>query len=153
MSATCTNPEKHAETFILFHKQRKKKHSHFAIPKPNPTPAQLFSQPLLQKLISTAIVLLVIALRKICNCQKPLLGPNSEEIAYRFTFGLMNVDVISGLDYYAQATDIFGNCHGGNNLAHIQANLLSRLYASQLARAFESWSWIHTGSRTCQYLF
>ena len=66
--------------------------------------------------------------------------------------GARNVDVIPGLAYYAQATDILGNCHGGNDLAHVQANLLAGLYAGQLARTFESWSWIHTACRACRYL-
>lgn len=63
-----------------------------------------------------------------------------------------NVDVIPGLAYYAKATDILGNVHGSNELANVQANLLAGLYAGQLARSFESWSWIHSACRACRYL-
>ena len=63
-----------------------------------------------------------------------------------------NMDVIPGLAYYAKATDILGNVHGSVELANVQANLLAGLYAGQLARSFESWSWIHSACRTCRYL-
>lgn len=172
-----------------------------------PSPSLPSSQPPIQKSISTAIVLLVMALGKICEWHDPLPGPvsgsgkesnfphpmsisplvrpNTEPpspISVRSPIsstqslgnaattspvggfpsnrrmtddawpGARNVDVIPGLAYYAQATDILGNCHGGNDLAHVQANLLAGLYAGQLARTFESWSWIHTACRACRYL-
>lgn len=172
-----------------------------------PSPGLPSSQPPIQKSISTAIVLLVMALGKICEWHDPLPGPvsgsgkesnfpqpmsisplvrpNTEPASpnsvrsptsstrslgnaataspvggfrsnRRMTDdvwpGARNVDVIPGLAYYAQATDILGNCHGGNDLAHVQANLLAGLYAGQLARTFESWSWIHTACRACRYL-
>ena len=63
-----------------------------------------------------------------------------------------NVDAIPGLAYYARATDILGNVHGSNELVNVQANLLAGLYASQLARTFESWSWINSACRACRYL-
>ena len=174
----------------------------------NLTGGQPIPQPPLQKSISTAIVLLVMALGKICEWHKPLPGPaldNSKETSYprrpsyspflqntdspsspmsirhspssthsmgnvsiaspRSTLppkqkatsedhqpGVRNVDVIPGLAYYAQATDILGNCNGGNDLSHVQANLLAGLYAGQLARTFESWSWIYNACRACRYL-
>ena len=65
---------------------------------------------------------------------------------------LRNVDVIPGLAYYAKATDILGNVHGSNELANVQANLLAGLYAGQLARTFESWSWYNSACRACRYL-
>lgn len=142
---------------------------------------------------STAIVLLVMALGKICEWKAPLPGigasarstlkrpsyadsainspsahsspayagapspmsisrhdhktPVAEELSQP-----RNVDVIPGLAYYGPATDILGNLHGSNDLAHVQACLLAGLYAGQLARAFESWSWISTACRTCRFL-
>ena len=63
-----------------------------------------------------------------------------------------NIDVIPGLAYYAKATDILGNVHGSNELVNVQANLLAGLYAGQLARTFESWSWYHSACRVCRYL-
>ena len=169
------------------------------------------SLPHFQRAISTAIVLLVMALGKICDWREALPGPVSDDGKENLTArhspfspfvsnsesssplsvrqspssstqamsttsaistpsglplrdplvkqsgedasaGLRNVDVIPGLAYYAYATDILGNCHGGNDLSHVQANLLAALYAGQLARAFESWAWIHSACRACRYL-
>ncbi|KAI9812570.1 MAG: hypothetical protein M1827_004559 [Pycnora praestabilis] len=66
--------------------------------------------------------------------------------------GLKNADVVPGLAYYAYATDILGNLHGGNELSHIQANLLAGLYAGQLARVLESWRWINSACTACQVI-
>ncbi|KAI9753975.1 MAG: hypothetical protein M4579_004905 [Chaenotheca gracillima] len=63
-----------------------------------------------------------------------------------------NIDVIPGLAYYAYATDILGNLHGGHDLPHVQAGILAGLYAGQLGRVMESWSWIHWASTKCQIL-
>lgn len=63
-----------------------------------------------------------------------------------------NVDVIPGLAYFAYATDILGNQHGGLDLPHVQAHLLAGLYMGQLACAFESWSWIRTACNICHYV-
>ena len=63
-----------------------------------------------------------------------------------------NVDIIPGLAYFAYATDILGNQHGGMELAHVQANLLAGLYMGQLACAFESWSWIRTACSVCHHI-
>lgn len=170
-------------------------------------------RPLLERSISTAMVLLVLALGKICEWKDPLPGPvpdgtqqprsqphrsysplfmqldspapvsmrqsptPSQSSMYRsvtsptggfrpgrlsrrpsdgglssFEKGVKNADVIPGLAYYAYATDILGNLHGGNDLTYIQANLLAGLYAGQLARVFESWSWINSACRACQVL-
>lgn len=170
-------------------------------------------RPLLERSITTALVLLVLALGKICEWKDPLPGPvpdgtqrsrqqphhsysplsmqldspvsgptrqsptPSQSSIYRtvpspstglrfgrisrrssnegltsFEKGLKNADVIPGLAYYAYATDILGNLHGGNELTYIQANLLAGLYAGQLARVFESWSWINSACRACQVL-
>lgn len=199
------------DSFNPLHKPGKRKHSdgqyQSYVHDANSPPGQSSAQPPLQKSISTAIVLLVMALGKICEWHDSLPGPVAEsnkESAFphplmfstlrstteppspvsvrqspisstqslgnasiaspmsvfpptrRMTDeplpGARNVDVIPGLAYYAHATDILGNCHGGNDLAHVQANLLAGLYAGQLARTFESWSWIHTACRACRYL-
>ena len=63
-----------------------------------------------------------------------------------------NADVIPGLAYFAHATDILGNLHGGNDLAHVQAHLLAGLYMGQLACTLESWNWIQTACRACHFL-
>lgn len=211
VSATPTNFDGRVESFSVMQNRGKRKHSDVQIqfaPELSPTPIQPSIQPPLQKSISTAIILLVLALGKICEHHAALPGPipdNSREIAFRRLShspmplnsephsphsirqspisstqsacnaslasplmnsfspavkrasedplpGQRNIEVIPGLAYYAKATDILGNCHGGNDLAHVQAHLLAGLYAGQLARAFESWSWIFTACRACRYL-
>lgn len=167
------------------------------------------TKPLLERSISTAIVLLVMALGKICAYPKPLPGalkndareapsavprsfsPHSpmtttslrasptstqaspynvimsprstvrmstlsrrssaEDIAAAPS-GMKNADQVPGLAYFAQATDILGNLHAGNELPHVQAFLLAGLYAGQLACTIESWSWIFTACRACRIL-
>lgn len=211
VSATPTNFDGRVESFNAMQSRGKRKHSDVQIqyaPELSPAPIQPSTPPPLQKSISTAIILLVLALGKICEHDAALPGPvtdNSREIPFRrlshspmppssephsphsirqspisstqsacnaslasplmSSFsppskrasedplpGQRNIEVIPGLAYYAKATDILGNCHGGNDLAHVQAHLLAGLYAGQLARAFESWSWIFTACRACRYL-
>ena len=60
-----------------------------------------------------------------------------------------NVDKIPGLAYYAYASDILGNEHGGIEVQHVQARLLAGLYMGQLARVIESWRWIQSACVVC----
>lgn len=164
----------------------------------------------LERSPETAMILLVLALGKICECTTPLPGPVPETAkdflnpfthpysptggridspppypqpmrqspssqsttstsapspmsASRFTTsspkssvgempGMRNVDVIPGLAYYAQATDILGNIAGLHELIFAQCCLLAGLYAGQLANTLESLTWIQTASRTCRFL-
>lgn len=185
------------EPFGALQKPGKRKHSdgHFQpfASEPNGSSPQPVTHPPLERKISNAIVLLVMALGNICEWHEDLPGPLSPlnldpsspcSISIRqspisstqsvgnpsvasplsgFTPssrrmnddslpGKRNVEIIPGLAYYAQATDIMGNLHGGNDLAHVQASLLAGLYASQLARTFESWTWINSACRACRYL-
>lgn len=80
------------------------------------------------------------------------LSPRSSADESSNSTAQRNIDVIPGLAYYAKATDILGNVHGGTELVNVQANLLAGLYAGQLARTFESWGWIHSACRVCRYL-
>ncbi|KAL8832185.1 MAG: hypothetical protein Q9170_004983 [Blastenia crenularia] len=193
----------------------KRKHSsgHYtASGDPGYAPSQDESDLRLEHSISTAIVLLVMALGRICEWKEPLPGPvyvpgdhpesihalrppysptrmqassrspsNHEQSPKSSTYagtnpsipsllsGLRtetssprpaagdasrqrNVDVIPGLAYYAKATDILGNTFGLNDLTQVQAHLLAGLYAGQLARTFESWSWIHSACIACRFL-
>lgn len=66
--------------------------------------------------------------------------------------GVRNVDVIPGLAYYAQATDILGNLTGLHDLTYAQCCLLAGLYAGQLANTLESLTWIQIASRICRFL-
>ena len=67
-------------------------------------------------------------------------------------FGRRNFDVIPGLAYYAYATDILGNLHGGNDTSHAQAYILAAIYSAQLARVMDSWAWLTQATRACQIL-
>ncbi len=66
--------------------------------------------------------------------------------------GARNVDVIPGLAYYAQATDILGNLTGYHELINAKCCLLAGLYAGQLANTLESLTWIQAASRICRFL-
>ena len=66
--------------------------------------------------------------------------------------GTRNVDVIPGLAYYAQASDILGNLTGFHDLVNAQCCLLAGLYAGQLANTLESLTWIQAASRICRLL-
>ncbi|KAI4193733.1 MAG: hypothetical protein LQ346_003837 [Caloplaca aetnensis] len=148
--------------------------------------------------MSTAIVLLVMALGRICDHPDPALGlrplyspsrmqatsrspPNFDQSPKSSTYAgtnpsipsllsgprtdtssprlpaddasrARNVDIIPGLVYYAKATDILGNLFGLNDLTQVQAHLLAGLFQGQLARTFESWSWIHSACIACRFL-
>ncbi len=123
--------------------------------------------------ITTAVVLLVMALGEICEWKDALPGPvqdrtqlsrqqsfqfghmsqmPSSEGLSSFEKGLNNADVIPGMAYYTYATQILKSMHGGVKLIHIHAKLLAGLYAGQLARVFESWDWIAQACRVCRTL-
>ncbi|KAF1942436.1 hypothetical protein EJ02DRAFT_168438 [Clathrospora elynae] len=122
----------------------------------------------IERSLRNAIVLLVLALGKVCAHTKPLPAPQSDKSQYvSGSWGSRgsanapgsfnsdasddhrprNIDVLPGMAYYAYATDILGNQQGGNTVAHAQAMLLAALYLSQFARVLESWSWINNACR------
>jgi hypothetical protein len=123
--------------------------------------------------ISTALVLLVLALGKICRIRGKIPGPVPDETnrgrrrrpigdleswGYtRFLIGevpgsAMNVDIIPGLRYFSLATDILGNHLGGNNLTHVHANVLASLFHGQPARPLESHAFIYRAGWSLQAL-
>ncbi|OCK73945.1 hypothetical protein K432DRAFT_218789 [Lepidopterella palustris CBS 459.81] len=146
-------------------------------------------RPIPERSIGNAIILLVLALGKVCEHKKALPGPvkdipnpsdlgrpspgssnttigasppyddglrqgqkyyhhsSIESVAERKETSARNIDMLPGLAYYAYATDILGNLHGGNEVSHAQAFVLAGLYMGQYARVLESWSWIHTACR------
>ena len=130
--------------------------------------------PEIEHSIANAIVLLVIALGRVCAHKDPLPGhtpatsiptPNSPTvhrgmkleqpdvtIADSSHTGAKTADVIPGLAYYAVAADILGKFCGGVSLSYIQANLLAGLYMGQLARNFPSYFFISNACRSCQVL-
>jgi hypothetical protein len=125
--------------------------------------------------LHNAIVLLVLALGKVCEWKKPLPAPqadrnsienslwgfrrassrsvnNSFSSDYEGETRLRNIDILPGMAYFSYATDILGNQQGGNTTGHAQAMLLAGLYIGQFARVLESWSWIHNACRVCTVL-
>ena len=75
-------------------------------------------------------------------------APNTSSGSYNHEH-LQNVDKIPGLAYYAYASDILGNEHGGIEVQHVQARLLAGLYTGQLACVIESWQWIQSACVVC----
>ncbi|TLD10428.1 hypothetical protein PgNI_06223 [Pyricularia grisea] len=63
-----------------------------------------------------------------------------------------NMDVIPGLQYLANATDILGNQMGGTSVWHVYANILAGLYYGQLGRVMESYWHIHHACVKAQHL-
>ncbi len=135
--------------------------------------SRMLFQPLLKPSITTAVVLLVMALGEICEWKDALPGPVpdrtqlSRQRSFRFGHmsqmpsseglssfekGSNNADVIPGMAYYAYATQILESTHSGVKLIHVHANLLAGLYAGQLARVFESWDWIAQACRAFRVL-
>lgn len=64
-----------------------------------------------------------------------------------------NIDVIPGLQYLANATDILGNQLGGTTIWHVYANILAGLYYGQLGRVMENYWHIHHACVRAQHLF
>jgi hypothetical protein len=121
--------------------------------------------------LRNAIVLLVLALGKVCSYKekKPLPSPQSDKgVPTSGAWGSFapsshpnssfnsdtsddsrprNIDIMPGMAYYSYATDILGNHHGGLTVAHAQAFILAALYINQYARVLESWSWVNSACR------
>ncbi|KAI6565963.1 hypothetical protein MCOR04_008880 [Pyricularia oryzae] len=64
-----------------------------------------------------------------------------------------NIDVIPGLQYLANATDIMGNQMGGTSVWHVHASILAGLYYGQLGRVMESYWHIHHACIKAQHFF
>ncbi|OSS44328.1 hypothetical protein B5807_11072 [Epicoccum nigrum] len=118
----------------------------------------------IERSLRNALVLLVLALGKVCAYHDPLPSPQSDKMHHtNGGWGVhangsfnsdtsddnrpRNVDILPGMGYFAYATDILGNQQGGNTVAHAQAMILAALYLSQFARVLESWSWINNACR------
>jgi hypothetical protein len=134
------------------------------------------AQGAIERSLRNAIVLLVLALGKVCSYKdrRSLPGPESKKGAqshgaWRYSGSpsypngkshseisdddrLRNIDIMPGMAYYSYATDILGNHHGGHTVEHAQAFILAGLYISQFARVLESWSWINNACRITMVL-
>jgi hypothetical protein len=130
--------------------------------------------PEIEHSIANAIILLVIALGRVCAHRGSLPGPmlatsipapNSPTvhrgmkpeqpdiaIADPSHAGSQKTDVTPGLAYYTVAADILGKFCGEVSLSYIQANLLAGLYMGQLARNLPSYFFISNACRSCQVL-
>ncbi|KAH7033952.1 hypothetical protein B0J12DRAFT_582517 [Macrophomina phaseolina] len=113
----------------------------------------------IERTIGNAIVLLVLAIGRICehkmrlpaSSRNPATGAcgslktpttNSPPAAIREEMAALDVDITPDLAYYTYAVEILGTVYGGNSLSHGQAGVLACLYMGQLARVMESWGWI-----------
>lgn len=126
----------------------------------------------IERSLRNAIVLLVLALGKVCSYKhRPLPAPESDKNTHStgawgsfshpnasFTSNASedgrprNIDYLPGMAYFSYATDIIGNQQGGHTVGHAQANILAALYIGQYARVLESWSWIHSACRITMVL-
>ncbi|ORY11806.1 hypothetical protein BCR34DRAFT_483538 [Clohesyomyces aquaticus] len=126
----------------------------------------------IERSLRNAIVLLVLALGKVCSYRRPLPAPQADRgtsLPGPYSRGSphssgsftadngedhrpRNIDILPGMAYFSYATDILGNQQGGNTVAHAQAMLLAALYLGQFARVMESWSWINNACRVCLIL-
>ncbi|KAJ6192794.1 hypothetical protein J3E72DRAFT_443075 [Bipolaris maydis] len=117
----------------------------------------------IERSLRNAIVLLVLALGKVCSYTDPLPAPQNDRNPYIHSeYGYIrnspnangsfaseasedsrprNIDILPGMAYYAYATDILGNQQGGNTTAHAQAMLWPRFIS------VKSWSWINNACR------
>lgn len=127
----------------------------------------------IERSLRNAIVLLVLALGQVSLYKHPLPGPQSDHKGSHTngawgscssnpnaSFGsdasedgrLRNVDVLPGMAYFAYASDILGNHHGGCTVGHAHAFILAGLYMAQYARVLESWSWINSACKVVNIL-
>ncbi|KAK5080490.1 hypothetical protein LTR05_008601 [Lithohypha guttulata] len=136
----------------------------------------------MQHSISNAMILLVIALGKVCDHDKPSLEPlgnsatsqrartpqpylgygdlppprpvlTSAQIGETSSGAVLSDSyVIPGLAYFAKAADILNDLRGAMDVPYIQANLLAGLYMDQLTRVTLSHWYIANACRACQIL-
>tara|TARA_R110002003_G_scaffold63_13_gene5880 strand:- start:2819 stop:4255 length:1437 start_codon:yes stop_codon:yes gene_type:complete len=124
----------------------------------------------IERSLRNAIVLLVLALGKVCSHKDGVLphpqsdkGPHASGAWGSFSHSSYpngsfnsdtsddsrprNIDLLPGMAYFSYATDILGNQQGGHTVGHAQAMILAALYINQFARVLESWSWINSACR------
>ncbi|CAG7951206.1 unnamed protein product [Penicillium salamii] len=118
-----------------------------------------------EETINNAIILLVLAIGALCECECPSsLAFSITDIVsdYRtrklpiplspVAYADMESQIVAGLSLYGYATSILGQLQGGTDLKHVQANLLAGIYVGQLAHPFQAHGWISQASRACQML-
>lgn len=106
--------------------------------------------PLRERSPTTALILLVLALGKICDWKAPFPELGLVDVRNWGREGLEDGGLIPGLAYYAEATSILGNLHGGTALWRIQAGILAALYASLAGYVHNSSCWIEEACTCCQ---
>ncbi|RYN17062.1 hypothetical protein AA0119_g11494 [Alternaria tenuissima] len=126
----------------------------------------------IERSLRNAIILLVLALGKVCSYKKSLPHPQNDKSTYTnrawgsfssHTNGNFNgdssddscprnIDILPGMAYFSYATDILGYQQGGHTVEHAQAMILAALYTSQFTRVLESWSWINSACRVTMVL-
>lgn len=93
--------------------------------------------------INTAIVLLVLALGRIC------LHRDEHSMC---SDAFRQDDRVPGHDYFALASQILGNQIGGMALPHVHAHVLAGLFYDQIGRVFESALHITTAGSVLQII-
>ncbi|KAI0976382.1 hypothetical protein F4678DRAFT_223723 [Xylaria arbuscula] len=118
-----------------------------------------------QQSINEAVVLLVLALGKICVHSRAIPDAMSEDrylpspieneeaipTAKDAPYG-ESFNAIPGLEYFALATKIIGSQVGSCSLEHANAQILAGLYCGQLGRVLDSSFYISWASRTIQII-
>ena len=116
----------------------------------------------LEETLDMAIVLLVMALGKIClhqgffsNSKSRRIGRDSAGMISdrRVRSGDQLLHSIPGLLYFQKATQILGPYRGSVRLSHIQANVLASLYAGQVACTNQSWAWLSQACTACHLMY
>jgi hypothetical protein len=95
-----------------------------------------------QRSIENAVLLLVLALGRICEHRTKVPVPDCET----------NLDVIPGFAYASLAMGIVGDEIGENSLHHVHANILASLYFDQLALPSYSHRFINNASLGLQVI-
>jgi hypothetical protein len=83
-----------------------------------------------------AIVLLVLALSKVCSHLNGGFRINVSRAS-----GPKDIMDAPGIAYYTRAAAFLGAQNGGLTIAHAQAFILAALYLGHLTRVVESWTW------------
>lgn len=117
------------------------------------------ARPVLKPSIQNSLVLTALALGKICLWKDkiPEILPRKEiggfvvvqsmdEPFVHDLFGIRNMEVIPGLDYFAYATHILQKQNGRYQLEYILIKVLASLYYGQLGRPVQSYDCIHDAS-------
>jgi hypothetical protein len=104
------------------------------------------SRIVIQRTISNAVVLLVLAIGEVCAQRGNPSASNKTGHSSGYSHDSPSVG-LPGMVYFDCACQILGNQHGGQTVEHAQAMILASLYLNQFARVMEGWNWINCACR------